>query len=249
MTVFMYRAGDTSLHRLDARCKLLILAALVLATLKAAPAALLPLLTIQLLLLKRPLGLSLRSSLYGLRFFLMFLISIILLRTLMSPVEARPVFLFLTASVPGLLDGFELAARMLAVVFFSVILIATTRPAEIKAAVEWVLTRVPGVPAVRIGTMLGLLLRFMPLIFQQAGETLDAQRARGVENRRNPIYRLRCFAMPFMRRTVVSADRLALAMSARGYRDLRTPPRLAAGGRDWILLAASLTFAGLLAAI
>jgi energy-coupling factor transporter transmembrane protein EcfT len=224
---------------MDVRVKLLILVLLVFAILNAGPPGLLVLLGIQLGLLKFSLRLSLRGSIYSLRYFLLFLLSIIVLRGLALPDPPRSILSPPAVSGQGLREGLELALRMLSVVFSGMLVIATTRTAEIKAAVEWLLKWIPGVPAVRIGTMLGLLLRFMPLIFQQAGRTLDAQRARGVENRRNPLYRIMRFAMPFMRRTVESADRLALAMSARGYSERRTPPHLAAGRRDWILLAAA----------
>jgi energy-coupling factor transporter transmembrane protein EcfT len=143
----------------------------------------------------------------------------------------------MAVSREGLLDGAVLVTRMLVVVFLAAVLIATTRPAEIKAAVEWFLKPFPGIPAARIGTMLGLLLRFMPLIFLQAAKTRDAQRSRAIENRKNPFYRLTRFTLPFMRCAFESADRLALAMEARGYRDQRTPPRLSAGRGDWAVLA------------
>jgi energy-coupling factor transporter transmembrane protein EcfT len=249
MNAFQFRSGHTPLHLMDVRFKLLLFVFLVFASLNAATWALILLLALQLFLFKLFLRMSLVSSLYSLRYFLVFLLSIVVLRTLASPGSPGSLSAFPAVSWQGLGDGADLALRMLAAVFFGILLVATTRPTEIKAAVEWLFKRVPGVPAVRIGTMLGLLLRFMPLIFQQAGQTLDAQRARGVEHRRNPAYRITRFAVPFMRRTVASADRLALAMSARGYRDQRTLPRLAAGRRDWILLTAGIAFGVLMVVI
>ena len=103
-------------------------------------------------------------------------------------------------------------------------LVITTRPTEIKAAVEWFLKPFPAIPRARIGTMLGLLLRLIPLLTAQAAETMDAQRARGVENRKNPIYRLTWFAIPFLRRSFTAVDHLSMAMEARCYTDERTTP-------------------------
>jgi energy-coupling factor transporter transmembrane protein EcfT len=84
--------------------------------------------------------------------------------------------------------------------------------------------------------MMSLIVRFMPVIFQQAKETLDAQRARGVENRKNPVYRLVKLGIPILRRTFERADKLALAMEARCYSENRTDPRLSSGIKDWITL-------------
>jgi energy-coupling factor transporter transmembrane protein EcfT len=124
------------------------------------------------------------------------------------------------------------------VVLLGLLLVSTTRASQIKAAVEWFLTPVPGIPEKRVGTMISLLLRFLPLFLHQARQTADAQRARGIENRKNPLKRLTLFALPLLRRTFIQADRLALAMEARCYTDDRTGPRLSAAARDWLSLAA-----------
>jgi len=86
--------------------------------------------------------------------------------------------------------------------------------------------------------MMGLILRFIPVIFDQAGEIVDAQKARGVENRKNPVYRLTKLALPLMRRTFERADNLVAAMEARGFTENRTDPELALHKRDWISLIA-----------
>lgn len=236
---FAYQPADSMVHRLDVRCKFLMVCILALSVFQTGFPALGILLATQFLLL-RHLGISLQASLYELRFFLIFLVLIVGVRALVVPGTPLLTVGFLVLSRQGCLEGIVLAVRMLVVVFLGQILIATTRPAEIKAAVEWFLKPLPGVPAARIGTMLGLLLRFMPLIFLQASKTRDAQRARGIENRKNPIYRLTRFSLPFLRCTFESADRLTLAMAARGYRDRRTPPRLAAGAVDWAALVLTL---------
>ncbi len=92
--------------------------------------------------------------------------------------------------------------------------------------------------------MLGLVVRFMPVILEQAATTSDAQRARAGENRRNPIRRLTAFGIPLMRRTFETADNLAVAMEARCYSETRTDPRLATGRRDWVVFAAGRCRAG-----
>jgi energy-coupling factor transporter transmembrane protein EcfT len=112
--------------------------------------------------------------------------------------------------------------------------VSTTRPSEIKAAVQWFLDPFPFIPAKRIATMMSLIMRFMPVFLGQAKETADAQRARGVENRKNPLYRLKKLLIPLMRRTFTTADKLAVAMEARCYSENRTDPGLSCGIKDWI---------------
>ena len=84
--------------------------------------------------------------------------------------------------------------------------------------------------------MIGLILLFVPVIFDQAAETSDAQKARCVQNRRNPVYRLIKLGFPLMRRTFERADDLVAAIEARGFTENRTDPELLSHQRDWVSL-------------
>ncbi len=130
----------------------------------------------------------------------------------------------------------EVCWRLLVVILVGILFISSTRLSEIKAAVEWYLGLVPMIPERRVGTMISLLVRFLPLIIEEASETSDAQRARGVELRKNPIYRMKAFSIPLFRRIFQRADKLALAMEARCYSDNLAEAVFASTGTDWIAL-------------
>jgi energy-coupling factor transporter transmembrane protein EcfT len=85
--------------------------------------------------------------------------------------------------------------RLLLVVSMGVLLMATTRTADIRAALVWFLKPVPFVDERMAATMVGLVVRFLPVILLQAAEISDAQRARGIERRRNPVVRLMRFTI------------------------------------------------------
>jgi energy-coupling factor transporter transmembrane protein EcfT len=119
------------------------------------------------------------------------------------------------------------------VVLVGLLFVSTTRPSQIKAAVEWFLTPIPFASGKQLATMLGLVMRFVPVILNQARETADAQRARCVENRKNPIYRIKKMGFPLLRRTFENADRLIFAMEARCYNENRTDPDLCFRPKDW----------------
>jgi energy-coupling factor transporter transmembrane protein EcfT len=183
------------------------------------------------------LGLSLRGIITELRYFLLLLVLIFSARAFTTPGAPLADLTWLPVTREGMQAGAMTVWRLFLVVFFGLLFVATTRAAAIKAAVVWFLRPFPRLPAQRIGTMLGLVLRFIPLVFLQASATLDAQRARGVESRRNPFYRLTCFAIPFLRRLFLSADRFTEAMEARCYTETRTEPVLSACPRDWWILS------------
>jgi len=83
---------------------------------------------------------------------------------------------------------------------------------------------------------MGLILRFVPVILDQARETAEAQKARGVENHKNPVYRLIKLGFPLLRRTFERADDLVVAMEARCFTENRTDPALMLHKRDWVAL-------------
>jgi energy-coupling factor transporter transmembrane protein EcfT len=117
---------------------------------------------------------------------------------------------------------------------------------DIRGAVEWFLRPLPWISARKVGTMIGLLMRFIPVILTQARENADAQRARAVENRKNPIYRMRRLGMPLLRRTFLLADRLVMAMEARCYGDGAYPARVAHGIAEWKALAVVVALSGIM---
>ena len=84
--------------------------------------------------------------------------------------------------------------------------------------------------------MLSLLVRFVPMILDQARETMDAQRARCIECRKNPVFRLTALAVALLRRIFEDADRLIVAMEARCYNEERTGPAYRATRLDWAAL-------------
>lgn len=241
---FTYQSGSSRIHKLDVRFKFFALAILSLAVLQYD---VIPLASISLvsIILARHIGLSLYDILVELRYFMLLLAMLVLARAFTTPGEDLNIVPWLSMTREGFVAGGKTAWRILIVAVFGLIFIATTKPSSVKAGVVYFLKPLPKVPAARIGTMLGLLLRFIPLVFRQADATFDAQRARGIEMRRNPFYRIKRFVIPFMRRLFKGTDRLIEAMEARCYSDQRTDPVLLSQKSDWWMLCCVISVAGL----
>jgi len=242
---FQHPAGATRLHRLDARIKLVLLAAFSAVGLHLSGGGLL-LLGLPLLAAALMIRAHHRLRLQELKW-LGILLGLVWIARAIST-EGAPIFSMgaLAISREGLVDGLQVCLRLILVFLMGVLFVASTRSGEVKAGVQWFLKPLPFVPAERIGTMIGLIVRFIPMIFEEASRTLDAQRARGVENRRNPVYRMATFGIPLLRRIFGIADRLVLAMEARCYTESRTGSKLKASRRDWAALAAGLGWAAVL---
>ena len=135
----------------------------------------------------------------------------------------------------GMYDATLVCWRIILAGYAGVSLMATTRTWEIRAALRWFFKPIPFIPEKRLSAMISLMLRFLPLILRQSNEISDAQKARGIECRKNPIYRMIRFVLPLTRRTFEDADNLIIAMEARCYCEDRTEPELSHFSRSFRL--------------
>ena len=235
LTAFGFQSGTSLLHKMDVRFKLLFLILISLISLVGGFAGL-GILTGLVTALIIHCRLPLKSGLKEFRFLLFVLLLILAARMLTTPGAALIEIKSISISRPGLMSGALICWRLAVIALLGFLFIFTTPSSEIKAAVHWFLNPVAFIPGKRIATMMGLIARFIPVILNQAKETAEAQRARCVEHRRNPVYRIVRLGIPIIRRTFEQADRLIVAMEARCFSENRTDPVLSTTRIDWIAL-------------
>lgn len=244
LTTFGYRPGNSLIHRIDPRFKLLFMLLVSIASLAAAPPALALFsgLVVAALLQVR---LSLRQILSEIRFLLLLLIGIWTARLFFTPGPPLIAYKGLAVSATGAYQGLLICWRILLVVFWGLLFVTSTRSGRTRAAIRWLLKPVPFIPEARAAMMLSLLIRFIPLVFEQTRETSTALRARGIENRKNPLYRITHFIFPLLRRIFCEADQFVLALEARCFNEQRSEEPLAARPLDWSILGLALALGGL----
>jgi len=233
LTSFSYRPGTSLLHQMDARFKLLFLLLLSMASVDTS-FLWLSLLTLPVIVMLVGTGVNLGRTAKELKFFFIFLIFIIVSRSLVTDGITLFSWWIFAPTVQGLEEGVRFSWRLLLMVLLSLAFIVSSRTGEIKGAVEFYLARVPFIPEKRVSTMLSLLLRFIPLIFMRIQQTMDAQKARCVESRKNPYYRLVKLTLPTLRRIFRDGELMTVAMTARCYTDNRTGPTLKSSKLDYI---------------
>ncbi len=119
----------------------------------------------------------------------------------------------------GIVAGWETAALVVGIVTGLVLLAGlvtlTTRTTDLIDVLVACLRplRLVGVDPERIGLLLALSIRSVPVVLTMAEQVRDAQRARGL--RASP----RAYAVPLLIRTLRHADRLGEALIARGADD------------------------------
>ncbi len=243
LTVFGYRYRPTPIHLVDVRVKLSILVAISITTLHAQQVGLMIASAAAMLVLSQ-LRLPIRQALHELRWFLLLLLVVWMIRCFNTPGDPLIAWCGLELTRQGAVVGAMICWRWILIVCFGMGLTASTRSVDISAAVEWGLRPLLGRSAPSVGLMLGLLMRSISLILTQAKEIADAQRSRAIENRKNPLYRMKMMALPLMRRSFLSADRMAVAIASRGYSEYRTPHQWKFKRGDMIALAIALLLCG-----
>lgn len=243
LTTFSFQSGTSVLHQLDVRFKILFLILISLVSLRVGFIGL-GILTALLTALSVHARLPVRSGLKEARFFLILLLLILMVRMFTTSGTIWVEFGPLAITRPGLFAGLSICWRLVLVAMLGFLFILTTRSSQIKAAVQWFLKPFGFIPTQQIATMMGLTVRFIPVILNQAKETTIAQRARCLGNRKNPLYRMIRLGTPLIRRTFEQADRLTVAMEARCYSEDRTDPILCATRKDWVALFILLLIGG-----
>ncbi|MAG14095.1 MAG: hypothetical protein CMN78_05820 [Spirochaetales bacterium] len=220
---FRYVAGTSLLHRSDARLKLFGLISLTVCSMyvkSAGVSTLLVAILVSFPLMRIP-GITLARELRAFAFLFALIILVKSCKFQVNNGAGRILF-----SAPGFFDGLLYVGRMAFVVAASLIFISTTKLRAIRDAVMWALHYVPFVPAVRTATMFMLTLTFIPLLFDEAANIRNAQRARALSSRRHPLKAISGISFALILRAFRRVDGVAAAMESRGYSEsLRPHPR------------------------
>ncbi|MFS1664179.1 energy-coupling factor transporter transmembrane component T family protein [Streptococcus sp. zg-JUN1979] len=219
-----YIPGNSLIHRLDPRSKLLAMFLLILIVFWANNVV------TNLILLIFTL-LSIYLSQIKLSFFfrgIQPMIGIILFTTLFQIFfttggETLVHFGIIKITSHGLSQALLIFMRFILIILFSTVLTLTTTPLSLSDAVESLLKplKVIKVPVHEIGLMLSLSLRFVPTLMDDTTRIMNAQRARGIDFGEGSLLQkvksIIPILIPLFASSFKRADALAIAMEARGY--------------------------------
>ena len=205
MTVALYVPVASPVHRLPAGVKLLCLAALAVLlfarpTLTVAGAALAGTLVVGLGVARLPAAVLARQA-WALRWFLLALLAVHALTT-------------------DVASGAQTVLRLLTLVLAAAVVTATTRVTEMVAVVEWLCAplRLVGGRPQRVGLLIAMALRFIPVLVERADRIRAAQAARGGAPR--GVRALRTTVAPLLVQLLQMAHDVSEALDARGADDV-----------------------------
>lgn len=220
-----YFPGQSMLHRLDARAKLIAVMILV----------------VVIFLANNWLALGL-IGFFILFQFLIAQITFSYIWRAIKPIMILVIILFLiqlytyrdgqvvarawvfTVTEEGLYQGAIIAFRLLALILITSLLTLTTKPLALTDGLEQLMRPLERfkLPAHEIALMITIAIRFVPTLLQETERLLKAQFARGVSYRYGPwkkrMTALLALLVPLFIHSFKRAEELATAMEARAYR-------------------------------
>ena len=220
-----YIPGDSVVHRLDPRSKLLFVFAFIVIVFLANNAityALLLAFTLGVILLSR---IKLYFLINGLKPVIFLMVFTFLIHILFTREGAVLVDLgFLKIYEEGLKQGVFISVRFLVLVFMTSVLTLTTSPISITDGVETLLNPLKKVklPVHELALMMSISLRFIPTLMDETDKIMKAQMARGSDLSAGSLKDRLKAVVPLLVPLFVSAfkraEDLATAMEVRGYR-------------------------------
>lgn len=259
ITLGQYFPGNSFIHRLDPRTKILVtliyIVAIFFANTPLTYGLLAGFAALVILVSRLPIGLVFGS---------LKPIWIIVFLTLFIHMFTAPgetvvfAWKFLRVTAEGLDMGIKMSVRLILLLMFSSILTFTTSPIVLTDGIEKLLRpfKCIGVPAHEIAMMMTIALRFIPTLLEETDRIMKAQTARGADFSSGNILQRMKNMLPLLVPLFISAfrraDELATAMEARCYRGGEGRTRmheLSYCGRDYVAFALVIALAVVLAVL
>lgn len=224
ITIGQYFPGDSFLHRMDPRAKIIATMIFIVAIFLAETTLayiVVGLFTIFTVALSRLPMRLVWNSIKPLWIIIVFTMVIHIFTTPGTMVWEMG---FLHISEEGLRMGSFMAARLVFLIIFSSLLTYTTSPIRLTDGIEHLLNpfRRFGVPAHELAMMMTIALRFIPTLLEETDRIMKAQASRGADFTTGSIIKRAKNMVPLLVPLFISAfrraDELAVAMEARCYR-------------------------------
>lgn len=256
ITIGQYFPGNSLLHRMDPRVKILLLLFFLIGVFvfDTVPSyALFSILTLACFMVSRiPLRMMLRSV----RPLLWIILFTFFIHLFSTPGEEMARIWIFGMTWEGLRQGCFISLRLVLLILLSSLLTFTTSPLKLTDAMERLLSPLKklGVPAHELAMMMTIALRFIPTLVEETDKIMKAQQSRGSDFTTGNILQKARHIVPILVPLFISsfrrADELAMAMEARCYHggEGRTQMKmLKVTSVDYLACGGSILFGGLLA--
>lgn len=223
ITLGQYFPGNTVVHRLDPRTKLLLVVVYIVALFLCKwfvsyALALAFLITAVVLSRIRP-----KALFKGLKPLLIIILFTAVLNLFYTDGTVLVKFWIFKITREGIFNAFFLILRIMMLVMGTFLLTYTTSPISLTDGLESLLSPLKKIhfPVHELAMMMSIALRFIPTLIEETDKIISAQKARGADFETGNIFRRAKALVPILVPLFVSAfrraDELATAMECRCY--------------------------------
>ena len=223
ITIGQFFPGDTVVHRLDPRAKIvatfLYIIALFMADGPVAYGLAVLWLAVAIVISK----IRIRLMLKGLKPLLFIIIFTAILNIFYTPGRILLQFYFLRVTYEGIVLAFFMVVRIILLITGTSLLTYTTSPIMLTDGIETLLSPLKRlrVPVHELSMMMTIALRFIPTLIEETEKIMNAQKARGADFESGSLMQRAKSLVPILIPLFVSAfrraDELAVAMECRLY--------------------------------
>ena len=224
ITLGQYFPGNTVVHRLDPRIKLVLTLVYITALFMADGFFAYALMFVVLLTCLSLSRTKPKAALRGLRpVFIILLITIVLNTFFIRGETVLFEFRFIVITREGLLFAVFMAARLIMLIIGTFLLTYTTSPIALTDGLERMLNPLKKIrlPIHELAMMMSIALRFIPTLIEETDKIMSAQKARGADFETGGLVKRAKAVLPLIIPLFISAfrraDELATAMESRCY--------------------------------
>ena len=224
ITLGQYFPGNSVIHRLDPRAKLVILVIYIVALFLAVSWLSYGLMLAFLLTCIAISGIPAKSFVRGMKPLIMILVFTGVLNLFFTQGETVLVSFFgITITLEGLVRAVFMVIRILMLITCTFLLTYTTSPISLTDGLEALLSPLKKikVPVHELSMMMCIALRFIPTLIEETDKIMSAQKARGADFETGKLTERVKALVPILVPLFVSAfrraDELATAMESRCY--------------------------------
>ncbi len=223
ITLGQYFPGNTFIHRLDPRTKLIGVIVYIVALFLCRWFVSYGVMLTSLVVCIAVSRIRLKALFKGLKPLVFIIIFTAIINLFYSEGEVLAKFWIFTITKEGLFNAFFLVLRIMLLVTGTFLLTYTTSPIALTDGIESLLSPLKAIrfPVHELAMMMSIALRFIPTLIEETDKIISAQKARGADFESGNIFRRAKALVPILVPLFVSAfrraDELATAMECRCY--------------------------------
>ncbi|MEG1879612.1 MAG: energy-coupling factor transporter transmembrane component T [Pseudoflavonifractor sp.] len=223
ITLGQYFPGNTVLHRLDPRTKILLTVAFIVALFLAKQVVGYGILLVVLGILIAVSHVGLKTILRGLKPILVIIIITGILNLFYTPGRVLAEFWIFKITAEGIWAAVFMVLRISMLIICTFLLTYTTSPILLTDGLEKLLNPLKKikVPVHELSMMMSIALRFIPTLIEETDKIMSAQKARGADFETGNLIEKAKSLIPLLVPLFISAfrraDELAIAMECRCY--------------------------------